>query len=249
MAGAAANGAVHISMVRPCSVNCKLQLHPTWNHVFSVNSNSSPVTSLVGHSYSDPQPGDCLLYFYLRFCILFLPCTLCSHTNIHVSSRIQPRKAPLHRMFRQTLRVARSTRLFSTTSLARNNAPKEFKTAKTLAEVETKFDLIGKGAQPGEVPTDLEQATGLERFELLGKLEGIEVFETEPLDSSRKGTMANPVMIDSYDDYRYVGCTGSPAGAHVVMWLKPTKDKVARCWECGSVYKLNYLGTGEDSHH
>ncbi|KAG0683909.1 Cytochrome c oxidase subunit 4 [Pichia californica] len=151
-------------------------------------------------------------------------------------------------MFRQSLRIARSSRFFSTTSLVRNNAPKEFKTAKTLADVETKFDLIGEGAKVGEVPTDLEQATGLERFELIGKMEGIEVFENEPLDASRIGTMANPVIIDSYDDFRYVGCTGSPAGSHVVMWLKPTTDKVARCWECGSVYKLNYLGTGEHNH-
>lgn len=151
-------------------------------------------------------------------------------------------------MFRQTLRIARSSRFFSTTSLVRSAAPKEFKTAKTLSQVETKFDLIGEGAKEGEVPTDLQQATGLERFELLGKMEGIEVFETEALDASRTGTMADPILIDSYDDYRYVGCTGSPAGSHVVMWLRPTTEKVARCWECGSVYKLNYLGTGE-SHH
>lgn len=152
-------------------------------------------------------------------------------------------------MFRQTLRLAtRSTRSFSTTPIFRSALPKEFKTAKSLSEVDTKFDLVGAGAKEGEVPTDLQQATGLERFELLGKMEGIEVFETEPLDSSRIGTMADPIMIDSYDDFRYVGCTGSPAGSHVVMWLKPTTDKVARCWECGSVYKLNYLGTGE-SHH
>lgn len=152
-------------------------------------------------------------------------------------------------MFRQTLRIARSTRLFSTSALARNSAPKEFKTASSLSEIKSKYDLIGKGAKEGEVPTDLEQATGLERFELLGKMEGIEVFETEPLDSSRIGTMADPVMIDSYDHFRYIGCTGSPAGSHVVMWLKPTTGKVARCWECGSVYKLNYLGTGEEHGH
>lgn len=156
----------------------------------------------------------------------------------------------LRQSFKFATNVAKSSNLrsFSTTLSIKNSTPKEFKTATTLADVKSKFDLIGKGAQEGEVPTDLQQATGLERFELLGKMEGIEVFETEPLDASRIGTMANPVLIDSYDDYRYVGCTGSPAGSHVVMWLKPTTDKVARCWECGSVYKLNYLGTGE-SHH
>jgi hypothetical protein len=38
------------------------------------------------------------------------------------------------------------------------------------------------------VPTDLEQATGLERFEILGKMQGIDVFDMKPLDASRKGT-------------------------------------------------------------
>lgn len=48
-------------------------------------------------------------------------------------------------------------------------------------------DLLPPGAPPGTVPTDLEQATGLERLELLGKMEGIDVFDMRPLDSSRKG--------------------------------------------------------------
>ncbi|ODV87718.1 hypothetical protein CANARDRAFT_20449 [[Candida] arabinofermentans NRRL YB-2248] len=157
-------------------------------------------------------------------------------------------------MLRQTLRLSRqSTRLFSSAAIRlsapASSTPKEFKTAKSLNEVKDKYDLVGPGAQPNTVPTDLEQATGLERLELLGKLEGVEVFETEPLDSSRKGTLADPIIIDSYDDYRYVGCTGSPAGSHEVMWLKPTETKVGRCWECGSVYKLNYLGTGDEHHH
>lgn len=150
-------------------------------------------------------------------------------------------------MFRQSIRLASRARLFSTSNIIKSATP-EFKSAKALSDVKTKYDLVGEGAKAGEVPTDIQQATGLERFELLGKLEGIEVFETEPLDASRTGTMADPIIIDSYDDFRYVGCTGSPAGSHTVMWLKPTTGKVARCWECGSVYKLNYLGTGEDHH-
>ncbi|QPG75958.1 Cytochrome c oxidase subunit 4 [Brettanomyces nanus] len=152
-------------------------------------------------------------------------------------------------MLRQTLKLAKPARLFSTSVVARNakTPTKEFKTAKNLSEVHDKYDLVGPGAKKGEVPTDLEQATGLERFELLGKLEGVEVFENKPLDASRKGTLQHPIVVDSYDPYRYIGCTGSPAGSHIVMWLKPSVDKVARCWECGSVYKLNYLGT-EDPH-
>ena len=60
-------------------------------------------------------------------------------------------------------------------------------------EVKTEEDLIGPGAAAGSVPTDMEQATGLERLELLGKMEGVDVFNMKPLDSSRTGTPRNPV--------------------------------------------------------
>lgn len=55
------------------------------------------------------------------------------------------------------------------------------------AEIKTAEDLIAPGAADGTVPTDLEQSTGLERLELLGKLEGHDIFDMRPLDSSRKG--------------------------------------------------------------
>jgi cytochrome c oxidase subunit 5b len=37
------------------------------------------------------------------------------------------------------------------------------------------------------MPTDIEQATGLERLELLGKMEGRDIFDMRPLDASRLG--------------------------------------------------------------
>lgn len=58
--------------------------------------------------------------------------------------------------------------------------------------------LYGEGAKPGTVPTDLEQATGLERLQLLGEMEGIKVFDDSPLDSSYLGTKSNPVLVPSY---------------------------------------------------
>jgi cytochrome c oxidase subunit 5b len=58
--------------------------------------------------------------------------------------------------------------------------------------------LFGPGAKPGAVPTDYEQATGIERLQLLGEIEGIAVFDKNPLDSSRIGTMADPIMVPSY---------------------------------------------------
>lgn len=48
-------------------------------------------------------------------------------------------------------------------------------------------DLMPPGGQPGTVPTDLEQATGLERLEILGKMQGVDIFDMRPLDASRKG--------------------------------------------------------------
>lgn len=149
----------------------------------------------------------------------------------------------------RTRLVARqATRSFATSRAMLQSTPK-VKTAATLAEVDGAETLIGEGAKVGTFPTDLEQATGLERLELLAKLEGVEFFDTKPLDSSRIGTIADPILVESYDDYRYVGCTGAPADSHHILWLKPTVDQVARCWECGSVYKLKPVGVPQDEHH
>lgn len=57
--------------------------------------------------------------------------------------------------------------------------------------------LLGEGAKPGEVPTDENQATGLERLEILGKIEGIDVFDMNPLEMTRMGTLADPIKIYS----------------------------------------------------
>ncbi|KAH6976234.1 cytochrome c oxidase subunit VB-domain-containing protein [Ilyonectria robusta] len=121
---------------------------------------------------------------------------------------------------------------------------------KTLKEVKTEDDLFGPGAQPGTVPTDLEQATGLERLEILGKMEGVDIFDMRPLDASRLGTMENPVMVRSAGEEQFAGCTGFPADSHNVHWLGLTKDRpIERCPECGSVYKMDYVGAEDDHHH
>lgn len=54
-------------------------------------------------------------------------------------------------------------------------------------DIAEQTDLLPPGAKPGTMPTDYEQATGLERLELLGKMHGIDVFDMRPLDSSRMG--------------------------------------------------------------
>jgi len=54
-------------------------------------------------------------------------------------------------------------------------------------EIKVEDDLIPPGGKAGTIPTDLDQATGLERLELIGKMQGIDIFDMRPLDASRKG--------------------------------------------------------------
>ncbi|KAI5781786.1 cytochrome c oxidase subunit VB [Peziza echinospora] len=120
---------------------------------------------------------------------------------------------------------------------------------KTFSEIKTEADLLPPGAQPGTVPTDLEQATGLERLEILGKMEGVDVFDMRPLDASRLGTMQDPIVVKSFGDERYLGCTGFPVDSHDTIWLTVSRDRpIERCPECGSVYKMDYCGHTDDAH-
>ena len=77
------------------------------------------------------------------------------------------------------------------------------------------------------MPTDVEQATGLERLEILGKMEGVDVFDMKPLPSDRLGTLDNPIHVKSFGDEQYCGCTGCPADSHHVLWLTVSLSLVA----------------------
>lgn len=99
-------------------------------------------------------------------------------------------------MFRQAVRASRPA------LLAARSKPSSIRafssTVRVLSGGPPPPQLYGKGAQPGTIPTDLEQATGLERLQLLGEIEGIKVFDDAPLDASHLGTKANPVLVPSY---------------------------------------------------
>lgn len=156
-------------------------------------------------------------------------------------------------MLSRSLRVARplsnNLRLFSTARVTfqKTVAP----SAKTLGEVTGPDDsLIGLGAEAGAMPTDLDQATGLERFELLGKREGIDVFDMEKPITEGSGTMADPYLVPSYIGTRYVGCTGAKGGEeHTPYWMSVEEEKPGRCWHCGNVYAIKYLGEPGHNHH
>ncbi|CEQ41561.1 hypothetical protein JCM21900_000929 [Sporobolomyces salmonicolor] len=109
--------------------------------------------------------------------------------------------------------------------------------------------LQGPGGKTGEVPTDFDQATGLERFELLHKLKGEEAFSLEPLEVPRLGTLSDPIMVFSLDNERIVGCTGFPVDSHDTILFPVGKDKPVRCPECGCAYKVDFQGVEHDDHH
>ena len=117
-------------------------------------------------------------------------------------------------------------------------------------DVRSEADLLPPGAAPGTMPTDLEQSTGLERFEILGKMQGIDVFDMKPLDASRRGTLDNPIIVNSAGDEQFAGCTGFPADSHWVIWLGLSRVRpLERCTECGSVYRMEYIGPPDDAGH
>ncbi|CAN9246206.1 unnamed protein product [Alternaria alternata] len=99
---------------------------------------------------------------------------------------------------------------------------------KKLDQIKSEADLLPPGAQPGTVPTDAEQATGLERLEILGKMQGIDIFDMRPLDASRLGTMEDPITVNSAGNEQY--------------------EPKSRCMECGSVYEMKYVGPADDAH-
>ncbi|KAI9658998.1 MAG: Cytochrome c oxidase subunit 4 [Bathelium mastoideum] len=120
---------------------------------------------------------------------------------------------------------------------------------KKFEEIKTEEDLLPPGAAPGTIPTDIEQATGLDRLEILGKMQGVDIFDMKPLDASRLGTLKDPIVVRSAGDEQYLGCTGSPADSHVVQWIITSRDRpVERCIECGSVYRMEYVGPQDDHH-
>ncbi|RAH52779.1 cytochrome c subunit VB [Aspergillus piperis CBS 112811] len=153
---------------------------------------------------------------------------------------------------RRTPTRALATRPFSS-SVTRFNAKKyEVKQEGKILpfdEIKTEDDLIPPGAKAGTVPVDIEHATGLERLELVGKMQGIDIFDMRPLDASRKGTLEDPIIVNGAGDEQYAGCTGFPADSHQVNWLTVSRDRpIERCGECGNVVKLNYVGPLEDPH-
>ncbi|KAJ7324275.1 hypothetical protein JRQ81_017295 [Phrynocephalus forsythii] len=104
--------------------------------------------------------------------------------------------------------------------------------------------LSGRAAGPlavrfksdGGVPTDEEQATGLERKILEADRRGEDPYSCYA-PKKYAGTKEDPHLVPSTEDMRFVGCVCDEDTTYI-NWFWVIKGKVHRCWECGAHYKL-----------
>lgn len=95
-----------------------------------------------------------------------------------------------------------------------------------------------KEGAPGELPSILDQATGLERAEI----DHPDLFRHNEVLRGEFGTDENPVLIQSNFDARIVGCTGHAApDDHDLHWINVTKGEIATCGQCEQKFKLEAL--------
>lgn len=97
------------------------------------------------------------------------------------------------KMFRALATTSRALARSSRTPVSRTLST----TSKNLSDAHAPPALLGDGAPRGTVPTDENQATGLERLQILGHLEGIDVFDMHPLEVVKLGTVKEPILVKS----------------------------------------------------
>ena len=112
-----------------------------------------------------------------------------------------PRRSQ-NNMFRTALRpVATAARAFKPVNARRSLAITAVRRAANHADHADHHAipvLLPPGSKPGEVPTDENHAAGIERLQVLGEKEGVKVFDYEPLDASRVGTLEDPIKVFSW---------------------------------------------------
>ncbi|XP_032805645.1 cytochrome c oxidase subunit 5B, mitochondrial [Petromyzon marinus] len=91
-------------------------------------------------------------------------------------------------------------------------------------------------ASGGGIPTDEEQATGLERLTMEAKKKGADPWSIEP-PKTYAGTKEDPHIVPSIGDKRLVGCICEEDNTAVV-WFWLHKGDCQRCPSCGASYKL-----------
>jgi len=96
--------------------------------------------------------------------------------------------------------------------------------------------LAVTSARPSRIPTDAEQATGLEKKEYDALAAGIEdPFNLKPY-TGPPGTKDKPLEVLSIYEDRIIGCICEP-DATAVVWRKLKLNEVTRC-DCGHYFVL-----------
>ena len=91
------------------------------------------------------------------------------------------------------------------------------------------------------MPTDAEQATGLERRELEAEKQGKPLFGDTEL-RGHFGTPQNPVKVESVFDSRIVGCQGGSGDKeHELIWHVVSHGMPLVCLECGQTFELEKI--------
>ncbi|XP_036113271.1 cytochrome c oxidase subunit 5B, mitochondrial-like [Molossus molossus] len=91
-------------------------------------------------------------------------------------------------------------------------------------------------ASGGGVPTDDDQATGLEREVLLAARKGLDPYNMLA-PKAASGTKEDPSLVPSITNKRIVGCICEQDNS-VVIWFWLHKGETQRCPSCGTHYKL-----------
>mmetsp|Transcript_11755 Transcript_11755/g.32752 ORF Transcript_11755/g.32752 Transcript_11755/m.32752 type:complete len:155 (+) Transcript_11755:42-506(+) len=101
-----------------------------------------------------------------------------------------------------------------------------------------------------KIPSDLDQATGLERAEMLYEMEGKSLFEQQPVGPF--GTEASPYVVESVQDERIMGCpgncdSGDSRTSNEIRWFVVAANKPHKCGQCGQVFALKKIKGAEYS--
>ncbi|CAL8276220.1 unnamed protein product [Merluccius merluccius] len=95
---------------------------------------------------------------------------------------------------------------------------------------------LNRGMAAGGIPTDEEQATGLEKVIMTAAKEGADPYNLmRPKEYA--GSKADPHMVPSISNKRIVGCVCEEDNTAVV-WFWLHQGEAQRCPSCGAHYQL-----------
>ncbi|XP_029921352.1 cytochrome c oxidase subunit 5B, mitochondrial isoform X3 [Myripristis murdjan] len=95
---------------------------------------------------------------------------------------------------------------------------------------------LSRGMSAGGIPTDEEQATGLEKIIMKAMRDGTDPYNMmKPKEYA--GSKADPHLVPSITSKRIVGCVCEEDNTAVV-WFWLHQGEAQRCPSCGAHYKL-----------